>query len=50
MPEWDGPNISTREVGTKVMKKAIGIDPDSKGYVCCLVDGTVVQARGVALM
>ncbi len=26
------------------MNKAIGIDPDSKGYLCCLVDAK--QARG----
>jgi len=38
MPEWDGPFFKTREVKQKGMNKAIGIDPDSKGYVCYLVD------------
>jgi transposase len=26
------------EVSEKAMRKAIGIDPDSKGYICCFVD------------
>jgi transposase len=26
------------EVREKAMRKAIGIDPDSRGYICCLVD------------
>ena len=26
------------EVREKRMRKAIGIDPDSKGYICCLVE------------
>ena len=26
------------EVREKAMRKAIGIDPDSKGYICCLVE------------
>ena len=38
VPEWDGPFFNTREVKHEGMSKAIGIDPDSKGYVCYLVD------------
>jgi len=38
MPEWDGPYFYNEEDREKGMNKAIGIDPDSKGYICCLVD------------
>ena len=38
LPEWDGPYFYNEEDREKGMNKAIGIDPDSKGYVCYLVD------------
>jgi len=46
MPEWDGPHFSKRkEVIEKAMNRAIGIDPDSKGYVCYLVDAKEAQGK-----
>jgi len=40
--------LRDEEVRKKRMRKAIGIDPDSKGYICCLVeaDGNRMSRKG----
>jgi transposase len=51
MLEWDGPDSSKRkEVRERAMNRAIGIDSDSKGYVCCLVDVGEAQGKRIGYL